>query len=318
MIPLWIFRHLRLDNQKIAGLHYNQTRSNTELSFRSYGIHNHIYGRLCANCNNVLFSKLETEAAPILKRIFSCNSIILSNLERDTLARWISKTLLFSYAQSNYRDGLVPNHHFRSLLPSSPLDPHIITDLFIAEEPLAPCGYQSGDVSGFQFNNAGTPLPGIQLISHPDTGGRLAPGYIFSYQLHNLCFRALYVGDGDRTPPAPKGFYRLHPSDSKVTLAPKVTSLTPPLHLAISGHSRYIKPDLRVINSKVQTHYYSNFSPRHSDVQESLTLGPPATSSLDVREPAEHTLAWSFPATLHSVIRVAAPPAPRAILVQED
>ena len=76
---------------------------------------------VCASCNNGWMSRLETEAKPAIEKVLSNDELILTEPERELIARWVLKTAMvfeavggkgwfYSAAErKSVRDGKIPS-----------------------------------------------------------------------------------------------------------------------------------------------------------------------------------------------------------------
>ena len=118
IFPSWLQERWGLSDDGLLQTHFSE--HGEVLSDRHHNLGSHLYGGVCAPCNNGWMSQLETDAQPILISLAEGIETLseLDSKQSLILARWACRTAYMLHAASNYRP-IVPPDHFR-LIRSNP------------------------------------------------------------------------------------------------------------------------------------------------------------------------------------------------------
>jgi hypothetical protein len=177
VIPLWLQQHLGITEDEIA-LIVAATDTNRISNSRRHAVDQHLEGRICASCNNGWMSTLETELAPLLKSLLSCETDIrsLDMRQRLLFARWATKTA-FVMNSASAVDRRVPAEHFVELYRSPTRLPGGVFVL----------GQQHRHTEGFHiFQFPSWDLVGLAVPESKLVEDALATAYKIGFQLGSL------------------------------------------------------------------------------------------------------------------------------------
>lgn len=127
VLAIWLQRALDIEEKKLSPTHLD-SKTGKPKSTRTHSVGNLVEGRVCRTCNNGWMSDLENKARDILLPLIDVDRevISLSQEERFTLARWVSKTAFVLNSSSDYFKNIPPDH-FRKIYA----DPESLPDKVI-------------------------------------------------------------------------------------------------------------------------------------------------------------------------------------------
>jgi hypothetical protein len=127
--PKWLQKKMTgSTNWQYEGIH--RSSFYFPLSVRTHTGERLVLGNVCAICNNGWMANLENHFIPILEKIQSKSSglISLSKSERNILSIWAFKTCLVINAGSNYRR-IIPPEHYQHLYDYKAIAKDVKVDL---------------------------------------------------------------------------------------------------------------------------------------------------------------------------------------------
>lgn len=110
VFPLWLQERYGLSNGLLLQTHFSE--KGAVISDRYHTLNRHVFGQVCANCNNGWMSRLEINAKPLLVGLAD-STIQLNDLNSAqclVLGKWACKTAYVLHGASNYRTIVAPNH----------------------------------------------------------------------------------------------------------------------------------------------------------------------------------------------------------------